>query len=46
MDRERKKVQIYREDKIDDDAIKQMIMKKAELQAIELTTADIDWIMQ
>ena len=29
-----------------DDAIKQMIMKKAELQAIELTTADIDWIME
>ena len=46
IDRERKKVKIFREDKIDDDTIKKMIMKKAELLGIDLTTNDIDFIMQ
>ena len=46
IDRERKKVKIFREDKIDDDTIKKMIMKRAELLGIDLTTDDIDFIMQ
>ena len=41
-----KKVKIFREDKIDDDTIKKMIMKRAELLGIDLTTDDIDFIMQ
>ena len=37
---------IHREENIDDHAILQMIMKKAESLAIELTTEDINWILQ
>ena len=46
MDRQRKKVKIFREDNIDDNALLQMIMRKAESKAIELTTEDINWILQ
>ena len=46
MDRQRKKVKIFREENIDDNAILQMIMKKAESLGIELITEDINWIMQ
>ena len=46
MEREKKKVKIYREEKIDNEAIKLMIMKKSESFGIELSIEDIKWIME
>ena len=46
IDRETKKVKIYREDKIDDDTIKKMIMKKAELLGIDLIKDDFKNIIK
>ena len=46
MEREKKKVKIYREEKIDDEAIKLMIMKKSESFGIELSLEDIKWIIE
>ena len=46
IDREKRKVQVYREDKIDDSTLKQMIMKKAAVKGLELTNEDIKLILE
>ena len=46
MERQRKLVKHDRDDNIDDNMIRQNILKKAKRFDIELSNADFEWIMK
>ena len=46
MEAEKIKAKIFREDNIDDDTIHKKILLKAELLGIDLTNAEINWILE
>ena len=46
MESEKLKIKIYREDNLDNDTIRKIILQKAEFKGIDLSDYDINWLIE
>ena len=46
MESEKLKIKIYREDNLDNDTIRNIILQKAEFKLIDLSNDDINWLLE